>query len=58
LSSSPSSFYFLFLILLSKQNKKIDKEKDENIPNMMCIINDDATSNGNKCNNVMKKKNA
>jgi hypothetical protein len=22
----------------------------------MCIINDDATSNGNKCNNVMKKK--
>jgi hypothetical protein len=44
------------LILLSKQNKKIDKEKDENIPNMMCIINDDATSNGNKCNNVMKKK--
>ncbi len=23
---------------------------------MMCIPNDDATRNGNKCNNVMKKK--
>jgi hypothetical protein len=23
---------------------------------MMCITNDDATRNGNKCNDVMKKK--
>jgi hypothetical protein len=26
------------------------------IPSMMCITNDDAISNGNKSNNVMKKK--
>jgi hypothetical protein len=26
------------------------------IPCVMCITNDDATKNGNKCNNMMKKK--
>ncbi len=26
------------------------------IPYVMCISNDDATRNGNKCNNMMKKK--
>jgi hypothetical protein len=25
------------------------------IPYVMCINNDDATRNGNKCNNMMKK---
>jgi GTP cyclohydrolase II len=46
------------LLLLSNQNKKIDKEKDKGIPCMMCITNDDATRNGSKCNDVMEKKNA
>jgi hypothetical protein len=44
------------LLLLSNQNQKKNKEKDKGIPCMMCITNDDATRNGNKCNDVMKKK--
>jgi hypothetical protein len=44
------------LLLLSNQNKKENKEKDKSIPCVMCIINDDATKNGNKHNDVIKKK--
>jgi GTP cyclohydrolase II len=56
LSSSFSFSYFSFFVLLSNQNKKKDKEKDKGIPCVMCITNDDAIRNGNKRNNVMKKK--
>jgi hypothetical protein len=41
---------------MEKYRKQEDKEKDKSIPCVMCITNDDATRNGNKCNNVMKKK--
>jgi len=44
------------LLLLSNQNKKKKKEKDKGTPCVMCITNDDATRNGSKRNNVMKKK--
>jgi hypothetical protein len=43
------------LLLLSNQNQKKNKAKDKNIP-CTCITNDDATRNGNKHNDVMKKK--
>jgi hypothetical protein len=57
LSSSLSFSYFSFLLLVSNQNKKKKtKKKDKSIPCVMCITNDDATTNGNKCNNVMIKK--
>jgi hypothetical protein len=44
------------LLLFSNQNRKKGKEKDKHIPCVMCITNDDATKNGNKHNDVMKKK--
>jgi hypothetical protein len=52
------SFFFLLFIFAStfKPKQRKDKEKDKGIPYMMCITNDDSTRNGNKCNNVMKKK--
>jgi hypothetical protein len=45
------------LFLLSDQKKKKGKEKDKDIPCVMCITNDDATRNGSKYNDAMKKKN-
>ncbi len=45
------------MLLLSNQNKtKKNKEKGIGKPSAMCITNDDAISNGSKCNNVMGKK--
>jgi hypothetical protein len=44
------------LFLLSDQKKKKGKEKDKDIPCVMCITNDDATRNGSKYNDAMKKK--
>jgi hypothetical protein len=55
LSSSLSFSYFSFCFNFQTKTKK-DKQKDKGIPCMMCITNDDATSNGSKRNDVMKKK--
>jgi len=52
------SLYFLFLhfgFYFQTKTKK-DKGEDKGIPCVMCITNDDATRNGSKCNNVMKKR--
>jgi hypothetical protein len=52
-----SFFFLLFLFVYTfKSKQKKDKERDKNIPCMMCITNHDATKNGSKCNDVMKKK--
>jgi hypothetical protein len=42
----------LFLISNQKKNNK----KGIGIPIVMCRTNDDAISNGNKCNNVIKER--
>jgi hypothetical protein len=51
-------FFFLLFIFASALNpkQKKNKEKGIGIPTVMCITNDDAISNGSKCNNVMGKK--
>jgi hypothetical protein len=41
---------------LKKAKKKKKRKKDKGIPSVMCIINDDLTSNRRRCNHVMKKK--
>jgi hypothetical protein len=50
------SFFFLLFLFASifKPKPKTDKEKDKDIPCVMCLFNDDATRNGNKRNDVMK----
>lgn len=51
------SFFILFyFFVIFKPKHKKDKEKGKIIPNVMCIFNDDATSNGSKCNDVMEEK--
>ncbi len=51
------SFFLLFLFAFTfKPKQKKDKEKNKGIPCVLNIINDDTTRNGNKCNDVMKKK--
>jgi len=46
----------LFFASTFKPKQKKNKKKDKRIPCVMCITNDDATRNGSKHNNVMKKK--
>jgi hypothetical protein len=45
-----------FALGLQTKTKKRPKKKDKRIPSVMCIINDDAASNGSRCNHVMKKR--
>jgi hypothetical protein len=52
-----SFFFLLFIFTFAlKPKQKKNKEKGIGIPSAMCITNDDAISNGSKCNNVMEKK--
>ncbi len=53
-----SFFYFFFLLLLvfHKPKQQKDKEKCRSINGVVWIISNDATSNGSKHNDVMKKK--
>jgi hypothetical protein len=53
ISLSPSLFLSASTL---KHKQKKDKEKDKGIRCVMCITNDDATRNGSKRNNVMKKE--